>query len=57
MTSIRKTIKMAKRKNGLKELKMSISFKTEQRWSPTKKRVWRQAVANFFQKYFINVQM
>lgn len=55
MTSIRKTIKMAKRKNGLKELKMSISFKTEQRWSPTKKKVWRQAVANFFQKYFIRM--
>lgn len=53
MTSIRKTIKMAKRKNGLKVLKISLKFRTKQRWSPAKKKFWRQAVANLFQKHFI----
>lgn len=55
MTSIRKIMKLSKRKAGAKEIRIRGNFKVKPVFTPTWRKRWREGVAKTLRNFLKNV--
>lgn len=55
MTSIRKIMKLSKRKAGAKEIRIRTKFKVKPVFTPTWRKCWREEVARTLRNFLKNV--